>query len=292
MKSHADVYLASLYDVIELHAQAKEPDEDKVWSRVTDKLSAALGAEAATYYVYLASKRQLLPTYAMGPRAADLKGTPVDIRTGLCGWVASYREPLLVDDAYQDERFLQEVDKVTGFHTKTVLAIPLFDRLELTGVIQLINKRSGVFTRDDLRFVSSVSTLTAVALRALALETTVDKVTARNASILENLGGGFMAIDAHGRVMLCNPAAKRILSLAVEVPHNIPVDQALAHIPRLSDILLDTLSTHKIAKRQELTWTHQGETKIIGYGTLLIQDTQGSVTGAGITFQDITHVKK
>jgi len=292
VKGHADHFLASLYDIIEFHAQVKEPDEDKVWSRVTDKISAALKVEAATYYVYLPGKRQLLPRYALGPRAEDLKGTPVDIRTGLCGWVATYREPLMVEDAYNGERFLQEVDKVTGFHTKTVMALPIFDRMELTGVIQLMNKGAGLFTKEDLRYVQAVCASTTVALRSLKLEGTVDKVAARDASIIDNLGGGFMAIDAHGRVMLCNPAAKRILGIAGEIPHNQPVEQTLTHIPRLSDILLDALATHKVAKRQELTWTHKSETKIIGYGTLLIQDTQGSVTGAGITFQDITHVKK
>ncbi len=292
MKSHSEAHLACLYDLIDLQEQFKEPDEDKLWSRVMDKLGASLQCEAATYYVYLTAKRQLLPRYALGPRAEDLKGTPVDIRTGLCGWVATYREPLMVDDAYKDERFLQEVDKVTGFRTRSVLAVPLFERLELTGVIQLMNKRGGSFTKEDLRLVQAACTSTAVALRGLKLESTVDKVTARNASILENLGGGFMAIDAHGRVMLCNPAAKRILGISPDIAPNIPLDQALSHIPRLSDILLDTLATHKVAKRQELTWTHKGETKVIGYGTLLIQDTQGSVTGAGLTFQDITNVKK
>jgi PAS domain-containing protein len=285
----SEVLLSALYDLIDIYAQAKEPDEDKLWSRVTEKLCAALNAEAATYYAYLSSKKQLLPRYALGPRAEDLMGTPVDLRTGLCGWVATYREPLLVDDAYKDDRFLKEVDLVTGFRTLSVLAIPLFDRLELTGVIQLMNKRSGLFTRDDLRFVQAACAGTSVALRALKLESTVDKVTARNASILENLGGGFMAVDSHGRVMLCNPAAKRILSL--EAPVNTPLEQALGHIPSLADVLLDALATHKVVKRQDLTWTHNGETKIIGFSTLMIQDTQGSVTGAGITFQDITHVK-
>lgn len=286
----SDALLSALYDLIDIYAQAKEPDEDKLWSRVTDKLCAALQAEAATYYVYLPSKKQLLPRYALGPRAEDLKGTPVDTRTGICGWVATYREPLLVEDAYQDERFLKEVDLVTGFRTTSVLAVPLFDRLELTGVIQLMNKRTGLFTREDQRFVQAACAGTSVALRALKLESTVDRVTARNASILENLGGGFMAVDSHGRVMLCNPAAKRILSM--ETPINAPLEQALRHIPKLADVLLDALATHKVVKRQDLTWTQNGETKIIGYSTLMIQDTQGSVTGAGITFQDITHVKR
>lgn len=284
--------LAALGEIIELQSKAKEPDEDRLWSRVTDKLCAALDCAAATYYVFLNSKKQLLPRYAIGPCADQLMGTPVDIRTGLCGWVASYREPLLVDDAYADPRFLKEVDQVTGFRTKTVLVVPLFDRLELTGVLQLMNKRAGPFTKEELSFAQAACACTQTALRALKLESTVDKVTARNANILESLGGGFMAIDAHGRVMLCNPAAKRILSLAADLPLNIPVEQFLAQTPALAEVLLETLANRQITKRQELAWELNGEAKLLGYSTLLLQDTQGVVTGAGVTFQDITNVKR
>lgn len=165
--SEAERYLEGLYELLERHARSGEPDADKLWSRVTDTLSAVLEAEAATYYAFLPGKGQLQPRYALGPRAADLKGTPVDIRTGLCGWVASHREPLVVDDAYQDERFLREVDDVTGFRTRTVLVVPLCDRGELTGVLQLFNKRSGLFTREDLRFVRAACAAAAVAVRGL-----------------------------------------------------------------------------------------------------------------------------
>jgi GAF domain-containing protein len=195
--------LSALYDVVEFAAQLRELEEDKAWARVCEKLCVALEAEAATYYVFLPQKLQIAPRFAMGIAADDLKGTPVDIRTGLSGWVALHKEPLLVEDAYKDDRFLREVDKVTGFKTKSVLGIPLFDRLELTGVLQLLNKKEGgVFTRDDLDLAVAATRVVATALRAAKLESTVDKVTARNASILENLGGGFLAIDLHAKVIL------------------------------------------------------------------------------------------
>ena len=279
--------LEALYDIVELSANLKDADDDKVWGRLLDKLTVALDFEAGTYYSFLAAKKQLLPRYAVGPNAADLKGTPVDIRTGMCGWTATHREPVLIEDAYADERFLREVDQVTGFKTRNCLCVPLIDRLELTGVIQLLNKRAAV-TPEDLKFVEAACKLTMLALRAMRLEATVDKVTARNASIIENLGGGFIAVDMHGRMILCNPAAKRILQLNSEVKLNQPVDQILIHAGQLADILLDTLASRKTVKRQDLDWTFKGQTRRLGYSTILIQDPQGELAGAGVTFQDIT----
>ncbi len=280
--------LAALLDVVRLAAELREGDAAQAWPRVVEKLSAALGAEAATYYAYAPDKKHLLPRYAIGPNAADLKDTPVDVRTGLCGWVATHREPLIVEDAYKDPRFLREVDDVTGFKTRSMLVVPILDRLELSGVVQLINKTSGPFTQGDLSLAEAACRVVMTSLRAARLEAAVEKVSARNASILENLTGGFMAVDLHGRLILCNPAAKRILGLSEPLKLNVSLDQVLVHLPRLADILMETLASRKTVRRQELTWSHKGQERTLGYSTILIQDPRGEMTGAGITFQDIT----
>ncbi|MFA6004848.1 MAG: GAF domain-containing protein [Elusimicrobiota bacterium] len=283
-------HLAALYGILDFHTQLKEKeaDEDKVWSRVVDKLAVALDAEAATYFSYLPAKRHLLPRYALGEAAYEVSKCAVDIRTGICGWVASHREPVTVGDAYGDQRFFKDVDGVTHFHTKSVLAVPLLDRLELSGVIEFLNKRSGLFTEDDLRLAVAACRATSLALRNLRLENAVDRITSNNANILENLSGGFIAIDTHGRIIICNPAAKRILSLGKDIPLDVPAEQVLVHVPRIVEVLNETLATRQVCKRQEFQWKLQGQTRTLGYSTLLIQDPQGNMTGAGLTFQDIT----
>lgn len=280
--------LEALTSALRFAFELREAEDDKVWARVVDKLSAFFDAEAATYYRFEPQKRHLLPLYAVGPNAGDLKGTPVDIRTGLSGWVASHREPLLIEDAYADGRFLREVDDVTGFKTKTVLCYPLVDQHELAGVLQLFNKRAGPFDKADLELVEAVARAVQLALRNLKLAAAVEKVSQRNASILENLTGGFLAVDLHGRMILCNPAARRILDLAPELKLNVPIEQALQRLPRLADALLDTLAKRKTVRRQEMTWSDKGRERVLGYSTILIQDPKGEMTGAGVTFQDIT----
>jgi PAS domain S-box-containing protein len=270
----------------------KEAEEDRVWSRVCDKLAAALDCEAATYFVLLPKQDQLVARSALGSTGHRVESRRVEVGKGLCGWVAKYREPLLVDDAYSDKRFDPMFDADTGYKTSHALVLPLFDRLELTGVIELINKRGGPFDAADLALAQAACQAASLTLRGLRLESTVDKVTAHNASILENLGGGFVAIDAHGRVMLCNPAAKKMLGLPDDLALNQPVDQVLGAIPEMGEILMDTLVKKETVKRQDLWWKLRGETRVLGYSTLLIQDPRGQVVGAGMTFQDITAFQK
>ncbi|MFI5344814.1 MAG: GAF domain-containing protein [Elusimicrobiota bacterium] len=284
--------LETLCDVIGFLATVKEADDDRVWSRVLDKLAAAVDCETATYFVYLPKGDQLVARAALGSFGKAVAARSIPTGQGLCGWVAKYREPLVVDDAYADARFLRDFDAATGFKTGRVLAVPLFDRLELAGVLELINKRGGPFDASDLSLAQAACQAASLTLRALRLESTVDKVTAHNASILENLGGGFVAIDAHGRLMLCNPAAKKLLELPDDLAMGQPVDQSLMAIPEMGEILMDTLVKKETVKRQDLWWKRGGQTRVLGYSTLLIQDPRGQVVGAGITFQDITQFQK
>ena len=284
--------LPALIDLLQFLSTAKEAEEDQVWARVLDKLAAALDCEAASYFVFLPKQSQLIARASLGAAGHRVESRRVESGKGFCGWVAKYREPVMTSDAGSDPRFLKQFDDETGFKTSTVLAVPLLDRLELVGVLELINKRGGPFTEADLAFVAAACAACSIALRALRLESTVDKVTAHNASILENLGGGFVAIDIHGRVMLCNPAAKKILGLHEDLPMNQAADATLIMIPEMADILMDTLVKKETVKRQDLWWKSKGQTRVLGYSTLLIQDPHGQVVGAGITFQDITAFQK
>jgi HD-GYP domain-containing protein (c-di-GMP phosphodiesterase class II) len=66
-----------------------------------------------------------------------------------------------IPDAYQDSRFDEEVDKNTGYRTKSVLCIPMRDRSgSVIGVFQALNKAGSAFTNEDEDWLEG---LTAVA---------------------------------------------------------------------------------------------------------------------------------
>ncbi|CAH3179066.1 unnamed protein product [Porites lobata] len=68
---------------------------------------------------------------------------------GVAGYVASTGETLNITDAYHDERFNREIDIQTGYTTNTLLCMPIFIRGNIIGVVQMVNKKSGVFTASD-----------------------------------------------------------------------------------------------------------------------------------------------
>jgi PAS domain S-box-containing protein len=273
----------AIYDTLDFLQSLRESNDIKIWSRMLEKTAAAVSADAGTYYFFDTLSRQLVPFYRLGSAPGTDSG-PVTAGEGLCGWVSKFREPLMAEDAAKDKRYKKEAD---GPLAGSLLCIPLLVNLDFVGVLSFYAKEKNAFTETHLRLAAAAAAQTSLTIRRLRLEDMVNRVTTYNSSILENLSGGFLAVDLQGRVMICNPAARRILGISGEVT-DMPVESALHTISGLAAVLRKTLSTRQVVKRQDMPWELNGKKRLLGYSTLLIQDTQGNTTGAGVTFQDIT----
>lgn len=74
----------------------------------------------------------------------------VPLGVGIAGVCAKTGQPINLTDAYSDQRFNPAVDRATGYHTRTMLCVPMTNmRGEVVGVLQVLNRRDGVFTAND-----------------------------------------------------------------------------------------------------------------------------------------------
>ncbi|XP_059351939.1 probable 3',5'-cyclic phosphodiesterase pde-5 isoform X2 [Daphnia carinata] len=69
--------------------------------------------------------------------------------TGIAGQVAVTGKVLNIPDAYLDSRFNRAVDQQTGYHTTSILCMPIFIQGQVIGVMQMVNKHHGTFTAED-----------------------------------------------------------------------------------------------------------------------------------------------
>eukprot|EP00986_Skeletonema_menzelii_P000632 scaffold175_cov134-Skeletonema_menzelii.AAC.2 len=75
---------------------------------------------------------------------ARLKEIRFPANQGVAGWCATNKQCLNIPNAYKDHRFNSDIDKKTGFRTRTILCQPvLSDDNTLLGVIQMVNKTKG-----------------------------------------------------------------------------------------------------------------------------------------------------
>jgi len=122
--------------------------------QIMQEATALIGAEAASVFLLDAVRQELYST--VNSTGSEIR---IPITVGIAGSVARSGEPLVVPDAYADDRFDRNVDVKTGFRTRNILCVPLRDRRGgVMGVAQLINKTgrpgcgSSPSTREDSSF--------------------------------------------------------------------------------------------------------------------------------------------
>ena len=103
---------------------------------------------------------------AEGEVANSLGQRRLSIDSGIAGWVARNIKPLIINNVAKDRRFNREIDKVTGFITKSILAVPLVSGHEVIGVLEVVNKIDGnEFSQQDLEVLVALASTAAIAIK-------------------------------------------------------------------------------------------------------------------------------
>lgn len=127
-------------------------------SAFTHKLSQLLNAERSS--LFLVENDTLLLKVAKELEAtAEIR---IPIGSGIAGAAAQSGQIINIPDAYADERFNPEVDKQTGYRTRSILSLPIKNqRGEVFAVAQLLNRRDGkpFDQRDEQRFSSFIESI-------------------------------------------------------------------------------------------------------------------------------------
>jgi len=146
---------------------AREVDFDALLATACERLAKALRADRATIWLVDAERGDLVTRVAVLPEVSGLR-QPID--QGIAGYVARTGKPVRLDDAHEDARFDPTADKVTGYTTRSMLAVPIREeqRAPVRGVVQLLNRQNGPFDADDEKYLVALATQLA---RALSLTT-------------------------------------------------------------------------------------------------------------------------
>jgi len=125
----------------------------------------ALSAEVSSIFEVDQAKGELFFRLARGPGSDKIKAMRLKIGEGIAGWVAQTEKPLICSDPYADPRFSRHFDAESGFHTRSILCVPLKSRDRLVGVVEVINKQAGEgFTDEDLEVLTMLGNMIGPAL--------------------------------------------------------------------------------------------------------------------------------
>ncbi len=85
---------------------------------------------------------------------------------GIAGAIFTSQQGEIIHDVYSDRRFNKEVDQETGYKTRNMICTPVKTvNGQIIGVIQILNKKKGRFTKDNLNLVDAIATQAAVSIQ-------------------------------------------------------------------------------------------------------------------------------
>jgi HD-GYP domain-containing protein (c-di-GMP phosphodiesterase class II) len=138
-------------------------DIDELLQVMAEETKNAILADRCTVFLWDKDTDELWSKVALGLDSSQEIRFPAD--KGLAGYVVKTGESLNIVDAYNDKRFNPEVDKETGYKTKTILCMPIKNNnREIIGAFQVINKIDGVFTKNDEDLLVAIGGSASIAL--------------------------------------------------------------------------------------------------------------------------------
>ncbi len=166
--------LKALLDVSK--AISREAHLDDLLQVIMDKATEVIDADRSSLFLYDESRNELWSKIAQ--KLGKIKEIRFPVGVGIAGEVAKSREVINIKDAYADPRFNPDFDKKTGYHTTSILCLPMISiDGDLVGVIQVLNKKGGgAFDKRDESLLEALGAHAAVALeRARLTEAYVEK---------------------------------------------------------------------------------------------------------------------
>ena len=162
-------YISLLKRIKFFQNTVRELTERKPLQKLLDQIIFAskklLDAEAASLLLFNKEESYLYFHTLAGGMESSLKSKKIAAGEGIAGWVAKKRESLIINDCYSDSRFNKDFDISTGFKTKNMICVPMIQKDDFVGVIQVINKKNdSTFSKEDLELFEALAAQCAVAI--------------------------------------------------------------------------------------------------------------------------------
>ncbi|MBK7217981.1 MAG: GAF domain-containing protein [Candidatus Promineofilum sp.] len=146
-----------------------------------------------------------------GPMFQRLPPVRLKRGQGIAGWVAEHKEPVIITDAYSDQRFFSGVDTRSGFRTHSMICIPLQVDERTIGILQAINRQFGRFSDHDVQLMQALGGPLAAAIENANLHTDVLAEKRRVETLFTSMSDGLITVNRDGVITRVNSAFASML---------------------------------------------------------------------------------
>jgi len=268
-----------------------EIDLSVLLRKVMGEATRMLQAERSTLFLNDAKTSELFSTVGEGVGAFQIR---LPNHLGIAGTVFTSGQTVNIPYAYADLRFNPAFDKKTGFFTRSILCVPVVNKLGVViGVTQCLNKRGGPFTDEDEQRLKAFTAQVSIALENAKLFDDVRNMKNYNESMLQSMTNGVITLDEEDKIVTCNEAAMRILKSS---PGDILNHKVDAFFEDTNPWLLERLAKVKETGVLEVTMDAElvvdGEKRSVNSTVLPLVSTESKGLGNMIMIEDISSEKR
>ncbi|UCD64717.1 MAG: SpoIIE family protein phosphatase [Candidatus Zixiibacteriota bacterium] len=127
-------------------------------------VATAVNAEAALLFRVDHDRSDMKIRFMNCAKDCQMKIYHWELGQGVVGWVAQYKEPVIINDAGKDERVDDDFWKTVGIEMKSVISVPLIGRGHMIGVMEAINSVEGAFDSEDVDVLVGLANQIAIAV--------------------------------------------------------------------------------------------------------------------------------
>lgn len=163
MSYHAEEVVETIFEYITRIQPLR--DYEEILMVLADMGRHLAEADRCTVWVVDQEKGVLWTKVAHG-----IEKIEIALGSGIVGQAISSGEQRIINDVSQNEHFNAEVDRQTGYETKTMMVIPMFNNQNvIIGAFQVINALDDHFDETDMKYLSLAASYAAETLDAALL---------------------------------------------------------------------------------------------------------------------------
>jgi len=164
--------LTSILDVAK--ALTAERDLDKLLPLILQEAAKVVEADRCSLFLLDAERNELWSRVAQGSQ----REIRFPVGSGIAGTVAQTGQAIHILDAYADARFNRSFDQASGYHTTSILAVPMRGADgAVSGVLQALNKQGEQgFTGEDEELLTALGGQAAAAVENAVLHQDIQRL--------------------------------------------------------------------------------------------------------------------
>jgi putative nucleotidyltransferase with HDIG domain len=163
LSSLQDIYV-KLDTLIEITKQFRETFYTDILLENIVKSAMRLNSTRAGSLLMYDESGNLRFTVVVGEQGQRIKDRVLKRGEGISGWVAETGQPALINDVTKDSRYNPDFEREMGFKIKSIMCAPLIHNKNIIGVIEVLNKENGSFTKEDMNLLYSLADQAAISI--------------------------------------------------------------------------------------------------------------------------------